>query len=167
MKITKMVRYGLFPALVLMFGVNITTYGGVPAGPTFGDLVWDDLDGDGIVDVGEPGLPDITVNVCGVADISGDADCSSILSTFSDENGNYFLQTNFFSANGYFVSVDTSTVPTGYIATTLTSRFYDNSISVINTADFGFQAVPVPAAVWLFGSGLLGLVGAARRKRAM
>jgi hypothetical protein len=27
-------------------------------------------------------------------------------------------------------------------------------------------AVPVPAAVWLFGSGLLGLIGAARRKSA-
>ena len=26
--------------------------------------------------------------------------------------------------------------------------------------------VPVPAAVWLFGSGLLGLVGIARRKKA-
>jgi hypothetical protein len=26
--------------------------------------------------------------------------------------------------------------------------------------------VPVPAAVWLFGSGLLGLVGMARRKAA-
>ena len=30
---------------------------------------------------------------------------------------------------------------------------------------FGQAAVPVPAAVWLFGSGLLGLVGIARRKR--
>jgi hypothetical protein len=28
------------------------------------------------------------------------------------------------------------------------------------------QAVPVPAAVWLFGSGLLGLVGVARRKKS-
>jgi hypothetical protein len=26
------------------------------------------------------------------------------------------------------------------------------------------MAVPVPAAVWLFGSGLLGLIGVARRK---
>ncbi|MCP4042838.1 MAG: VPLPA-CTERM sorting domain-containing protein, partial [Gammaproteobacteria bacterium] len=27
------------------------------------------------------------------------------------------------------------------------------------------SAVPVPAAVWLFGSGLIGLLGVARRKR--
>jgi len=31
---------------------------------------------------------------------------------------------------------------------------------------FDTSAVPVPAAVWLFGSGLLGLVGMARRKKA-
>jgi len=29
-----------------------------------------------------------------------------------------------------------------------------------------FSAVPIPAAVWLFGSGLLGLAGIARRKKA-
>ena len=28
------------------------------------------------------------------------------------------------------------------------------------------SAVPVPAAVWLFGSGLIGLAGFARRKKA-
>ena len=28
------------------------------------------------------------------------------------------------------------------------------------------EVVPVPAAVWLFGSGLLGLIGIARRKKA-
>jgi hypothetical protein len=28
------------------------------------------------------------------------------------------------------------------------------------------SAVPVPAAVWLFGSGLLGLIGVAKHKRA-
>ena len=30
----------------------------------------------------------------------------------------------------------------------------------------GASVVPVPAAVWLFGSGLLGLVGVAMRKKA-
>jgi len=41
-----------------------------------------------------------------------------------------------------------------------------------STSDFAFQiagnisTVPVPAAVWLFGSGLVGLVGFARRKTA-
>lgn len=35
----------------------------------------------------------------------------------------------------------------------------------VSAAD-AVSAVPVPAAVWLFGSGLLGLVGVARRKKA-
>ena len=38
------------------------------------------------------------------------------------------------------------------------SQFYINEI--------GFSAVPVPAATWLFGSGLIGLIGIARRKKA-
>lgn len=33
-------------------------------------------------------------------------------------------------------------------------------------ASFAVSAVPVPAAVWLFGSGLIGLIGVARRKKA-
>ena len=43
---------------------------------------------------------------------------------------------------------------------------------VINTPNPNYSlhiapsAVPIPAAVWLFGSGLLGLVGIARRKKA-
>jgi hypothetical protein len=36
-----------------------------------------------------------------------------------------------------------------------------NSLTVLNVS-----SVPVPAAVWLFGSGLLGLIGIARRKAA-
>ena len=40
-----------------------------------------------------------------------------------------------------------------------------NAGNNITSAKFA-TVVPVPAAVWLFGSGLLGLVGIARRKRA-
>ena len=44
------------------------------------------------------------------------------------------------------------------------ARFQDTGIDQ-EFSDF-VGAVPVPAAVWLFGSGLLGLVGIARRRRA-
>lgn len=37
--------------------------------------------------------------------------------------------------------------------------FYDN-------VNFAPTAIPVPAAVWLFGSGIIGLVGVARRRKA-
>jgi len=36
----------------------------------------------------------------------------------------------------------------------------------VHAGDVGASAVPVPTAVWLFGSGLLGLIGVARRKKA-
>jgi len=39
-----------------------------------------------------------------------------------------------------------------------TGVYYDN-------LNFGAAVVPVPAAVWLFGSGLLGLIGVARRRK--
>ena len=40
------------------------------------------------------------------------------------------------------------------------------TLELVGTIADGPAAVPVPAAVWLFGSGLLGLVGVARRKVA-
>jgi len=42
----------------------------------------------------------------------------------------------------------------------------DNTFFALAVRPGDVSAVPVPAAVWLFGSGLLGLVGVARRKSA-
>lgn len=49
----------------------------------------------------------------------------------------------------------------GFIPTAAVWTF---STSSLNSYSLDITAVPVPAAVWLFGSGLLGLVGIARRK---
>jgi len=48
--------------------------------------------------------------------------------------------------------------------TTGSSPFYGTYL--VRTNPDYVSAVPVPAAVWLFGSGLIGLVGFARRKKA-
>ena len=45
-------------------------------------------------------------------------------------------------------------------------RTTDTGTYSIAFDEFSITAVPVPAAVWLFGSGLIGLVGIARRKKA-
>ena len=44
------------------------------------------------------------------------------------------------------------------------NRSINESGQLISTALVKVSTVPVPAAVWLFGSGLIGLIGLARRK---
>lgn len=46
----------------------------------------------------------------------------------------------------------------------LTRVEFDDSAYSLDNIQLDISSVPVPAAVWLFGSGLLGLVGVARRK---
>lgn len=41
-----------------------------------------------------------------------------------------------------------------------------SSVKAFDAVADGFAVVPVPAAAWLFGTGLLGLIGFARRKRS-
>jgi len=49
----------------------------------------------------------------------------------------------------------------------VTANFYVDFLLEHTLVDtFTVSAVPVPAAAWLFGSGLIGLVGFARRKKA-
>ncbi len=45
------------------------------------------------------------------------------------------------------------------------TEIWKNEMEVLGIAGISASTVPVPAAVWLFGSGLIGLVGIARRRR--
>jgi hypothetical protein len=55
----------------------------------------------------------------------------------------------------------------GYWTVGTSTAYYEDWItSYVPTAMFGISPVPIPASVWLFGSGLLGLIGIARRKKA-
>ncbi|MDX2486567.1 MAG: VPLPA-CTERM sorting domain-containing protein [Gammaproteobacteria bacterium] len=72
------------------------------------------------------------------------------------------------SGNFYCIqAVDRYCDPTGsgeYIGRDATTNRWTEFASQNQIIDIAVAAVPVPAAVWLFGSGLLGLVGIARRK---
>ena len=64
---------------------------------------------------------------------------------------------------------DWSSIPPGDTQTLAALKFVQgpDDPETPGSEDSAFGAVvPVPAAVWLFGSGLLGLVGVARRKKA-
>ena len=87
----------------------------------------------------------------------------------ASQNENYYLFTNISMDYGNWSS--TQAYDTGAWSFTFRSgnqRSFNTAVSnyswAVHEGDVG--AVPVPTAVWLFGSGLIGLVGFARRKQA-
>jgi hypothetical protein len=55
-----------------------------PPTSTLGDLVWQDIDGDGVQDPGEPGIPGVTVTLY-------DSNGNVVATQVTDENGNYLF----------------------------------------------------------------------------
>ena len=93
--------------------------------------------------------------------------------------------TNLFTIDGWQVDLQTLVIGqvsgsileldgTGFITGLQTGNEYDRTAAVWSitgntdgsTYSMTVTAVPVPAAVWLFGSGLVGLITVARRKKA-
>jgi len=72
--------------------------------------------------------------------------------------------------NGDFVGILSTASPS--VSAVFADPSLTQVIQIVNTDaallnyDFITTPVPVPAAAWLFGSGLLGLIGFARRKKA-
>ena len=74
-----------------------------------------------------------------------------------------------FDSNGYLYVSDWSTEKVQIFNANgvFIDTFADiNSGSINGLTYIDINQVPIPAAVWLFGSGLLGLIGVARRKKA-
>lgn len=61
---------------------------------------------------------------------------------------------------GYFMGWESLNTPIAHLKV----RIYHDSVGAGYFDNFTTEVVPIPPAVWLFGSGLLGLIGAARLK---
>jgi hypothetical protein len=136
------------PADVLQdFGYN---------GPgTIGNLIWNDLNGDGLQDVGEPGLPGVKVTVTTV--IGG---ATVMLSTVTGADGSYSLVG--LPLGSWTVTVDPLTLPAGVSQTGDPDATKDNAATVVLTAlapasttqDFGYQGVgSIGDLVWVDANG--------------
>ncbi len=90
---------------------------------TIGNYVWVDENGDGYQDAGEPGIPNVTVQLT-------DAEGNTV-TTVTDSNGGYIFSG--LLPDDYTVSVDQSTLPVGLIQSTN---------PVLGGADFGNQSQP-------------------------
>ncbi|MDX2487444.1 MAG: VPLPA-CTERM sorting domain-containing protein [Gammaproteobacteria bacterium] len=79
--------------------------------------------------------------------------------------GSVFSSSNaVFTTDGWATYTWTTTLDVGQIDVGL--RNSQSAVYSIAYDNFTITAVPVPAAIWLFGSGLIGLIGIARRKKA-
>jgi len=107
------------------------------------DLIWVDI---------------ASLSVAGVLNTLGSANLNNVV--YNGVNGDLLALSN--AGAGTNTATFQFTSPTSLTdlfttATSTTSTSFSGSITPV--------VIPVPAAVWLFGSGLLGLVGIARRKK--
>ena len=84
-----------------------TTVIDVSESSSIGDTVWLDLDGDGVQDAGESGIPNVTVYLKD----SGGATIRTV-TTDADGTYNFFLPTE---TGDFTVEVDTATLPVGLV----------------------------------------------------
>ncbi|MBW2257500.1 MAG: carboxypeptidase regulatory-like domain-containing protein [Deltaproteobacteria bacterium] len=90
--------------------------------PAIGNLVWEDLDADGIQDPGEPGIGGVTVRLCNAAGTRLDSTVTAADGSYSFRNLSY---------GDYHVEID---VPDGYLVSPRDQGFNDTADSDIDSA---------------------------------
>ena len=106
--------------------------GAITCNGSIGDLVWHDLDRDGIQDAGEPGIYDVTVSL-------KDDQGTVIATTTTGPNG--FYQFTELCAGDYTVEMDETTLPPGFEATTPCGN--DQNITDDSNANGADDCTPV------------------------
>ncbi len=106
-------------------------------GVALGDIVWHDVDGDGIQDPGEPGIGGVSITVSGPS-------CPTGCTVLTDPDGSWLV--GGLTAGTYTVVV---TAPAGYNATPTNGRLSRQYVvpagEDVLYADFGFTAGPTGA----------------------
>jgi len=115
-----------------------------------GDRVWLDADGDGVQDVGEPGLANVSVLLYAVGPdgLPGGGDDILLATTTTDANGNYLFAD--VPAGDYYVALDTGTLPTGLTASPGTYTGTEINLLAGQSyleADFGYVPSAGTAAI--------------------
>ncbi len=107
-----------------------------------GDLIWFDVDGDGVYDIGEPGIPNVEIELYnpGSDGIPGGGDDTWIASTRSDANGRYQFANQ--PAGHYYAQVNTGSLPAGITTTAAGITNPHGAFTALASgylqADFGF-----------------------------
>lgn len=157
MNITSGTANGLSGAINGSFGVGaISTAGGVETAAvtsTNGMLTINDSGNTFTADL--EWVDTLTVAIIGGLNLSGAANLSNI--AYSGSNGDLVA----LAAGGI------QTLSFQFASLTSLTELFETNSSVTSTSFSGsIQAVPLPAAAWLFGSALLGFVGISRRNKS-
>ncbi len=148
---TSVVNTAFASSIQQPFPVVATVVDPVSRGGVIGDRVWLDVDGDGVQELGEPGLANVTVELfdAGPDGMPGGGDDVSAGTVTTDANGNYLFDR--LSPGTYYVDVDGATLPSGLATSPGTT---DPSSVVTITAeevfldvDFGYSNADPASAI--------------------
>ena len=109
---------------------------------TIGDLVWNDLDGDGIRDAEEPGIDGVTVELFADANRNGELDVEDqFIEAQTTANGGAYDFTSLLSGDYLITVTDTGNVLDGFVLTGGTEPFVVNLApgEDFDEGDFGYQ----------------------------
>lgn len=131
-------EFGLISCFEILAGSYDSTYdAGLLILPQVGDFVWHDLDGDGLQDFGEPGIPGVIVNLY-------DEFQNFIKSDTTDANGFYLIE-NFYPGD-YYLEFE---MPDGFTDFTLPNVGFNDLID----SDVNHSNGPGTTDVRYFGPG--------------